>query len=119
MDEKYAIKEQIKNSLIEQGSYTPSLDLLIDTCAEVTVLKSKAFDCAKRKKTTAKEKSRENEFREKPHPAHVIYMDYVEAQRKELNELCLTAKTLSFANGDEVDDLVNDVNKIDRDGEGD
>lgn len=117
MDEKEFEIRRITKALEEHGNYTPALDLLISTCAEVTVLKSKAFKFAKKKTPTVKEKTREGEVREKPHPAHVVFMDYVEAQRKELSELRLTAKTITSTTGDGYDDLEERVTEAGKDGE--
>lgn len=109
MDEKEVVKNKIISALKEQNTYSTALDLLIDTCAEVTVLKTKAYDYAKAKKTTVKEKSREGEVREKQHPAHMSFRDYAETQRKELNELGLTSKSTTIAEDDPVNNLFQKV----------
>ena len=53
------------------------------------------------------------------HPAFKVLFDALEVTRKQLRELGLTLQTLSASDDDEVNDLINEVDKIDRDGEGD
>lgn len=52
------------------------------------------------------------------HPAFKVLFDALEATRKQLRELGLTFQTLSASDDDEVNDLINEVNKIDRDEQG-
>jgi hypothetical protein len=72
----------------------------------------------KRMKSYVKEVSRENNDKLTAHPAFKVLFDALEATRKQLRELGLTFQTLSASDDDEVNDLINEVNKIDRDGEG-
>ena len=52
------------------------------------------------------------------HPAFKVLFDALEATRKQLRELGLTFQTLSASDDDEVNDLINEVNKIGRDEQG-
>ena len=67
-------------------------------------------------KSYVKEVSRENNDKLTAHPAFKVLFDALEATRKQLRELGLTFQTLSAS--DEVNDLINEVNKIDRDEQG-
>lgn len=51
-------------------------------------------------------------------PAFKVLFDALEATRKQLRELGLTFQTLSVSDDDEVNDLINEVSKIDRDEQG-
>ncbi|MEB3372529.1 hypothetical protein SFC43_00450 [Bacteroides sp. CR5/BHMF/2] len=80
-------------------------------------------NCIKRYFKEAYEVIRERSVRENndkltAHPAFKVLFDALEATRKQLRELGLTFQTLSASDDDEVNDLINEVNKIDCDGEG-
>lgn len=115
------IKETIRKAMISQGTYTEDLGLCIDLCAGSFM----AFQIAlndiskKRMKSYVKEVSRENNEKLVAHPSFKVFFDSLEVTRKQLRELGLTLQTLSASDDDEVNDLINEVTKIDRDGEGD
>ena len=107
------IKEKIRAAMESQGTYTEDLDLCITLCAGSLNDISK-----KRMKSYVKEVSRENNDKLTAHPAFKVLFDALEATRKQLRELGLTFQTLSASDDDEVNDLINEVNKIDRDEQG-
>ena len=88
------IKEKIRAAMESQGTYTEDM------------------------KSYVKEVSRENNDKLTAHPAFKVLFDALEATRKQLRELGLTFQTLSASDDDEVNDLINEVNKIDRDEQG-
>ena len=114
------IKEKIRAAMESQGTYTEDLELCITLCAGSYM----AFQIAlndiskKRMKSYVKEVSRENNDKLTAHPALKVLFDALEATRKQLRELGLTFQTLSASDDDEVNDLINEVNKIDRDEQG-
>lgn len=114
------IKEKIRAAMESQGTYTEDLDLCITLCAGSYM----AFQIAlndiskKRMKSYVKEVSRENNDKLTAHPAFKVLFDALEATRKQLRELGLTFQTLSASDDDEVNDQINEVNKIDRDEQG-
>lgn len=120
MDSLDDIKERIRAAMDSQGTYTEDLELCITLCAGSFM----AFQIAlndisrKRMKSFVKELSREGNEKLVAHPAFKVLFDSLEATRKQLRELGLTLQTLSASDDDEVNDLINEVNKIDRDGEG-
>ena len=113
------IKEKIRNAMESQGTYTEDLDLCITLCAGSYL----AFQIAlndiskKRMKSYVKEVSRENNDKLVAHPAFKVFFDSLEVTRKQLRELGLTFQTLSSSDNDEVNDLINEVNKYDNNGD--
>lgn len=114
------IKEKIRAAMASQGTYTPDLDLCITLCAGSYVAFRIALnDISKKKRSYVTEISREGNKKLVAHPAFKVLFDSLEVTRKQLRELGLTLQTLSASDDDEVNDLINEVDKIDRDGEGD
>ena len=98
-----------------QGTYTSDLDLCITLCAgSYIAFKIALNDIAKKKRSFVTEVSREGNKKLVAHPAFKVLFDALEVTRKQLRELGLSA-----SDDDEVNDLINEVDKIDRDGEGD
>ena len=114
------IKEKIRTAMESQGTYTEDLDLCITLCAGSYMEFQIALNdiSKKRMKSYVKEVSRENNDKLTAHPAFKVLFDALEATRKQLRELGLTFQTLSASDDDEVNDLINEVNKIDRDEQG-
>lgn len=114
------IKEKIRAAMNSQGTYTSDLDLCITLCAgSYIAFKIALNDIAKKKRSFVTEVSREGNKKLVAHPAFKVLFDALEVTRKQLRELGLTLQTLSASDDDEVNDLINEVDKIDRDGEGD
>lgn len=114
------IKEKIRAAMNSQGTYTSNLDLCITLCAgSYIAFKIALNDIAKKKRSFVTEVSREGNKKLVAHPAFKVLFDALEVTRKQLRELGLTLQTLSASDDDEVNDLINEVDKIDRDGEGD
>ena len=114
------IKEKIRAAMNSQGTYTSDLDLCITLCAgSYIAFKIALNDIAKKKRSFVTEVSREGNKKLVAHPAFKVLFDALEVTRKQLRELGLTLQTLSSSDDDEVNDLINEVDKIDRDGEGD
>lgn len=113
------IKENIRTAMDSQGTYTPDLELCIELCAgSYMAFKIALADISKKRiKSFVKELSRENNEKLVAHPAFKVLFDSLEVTRKQLRELGLTFQTLSSSDNDEVNDLINEVEKID-DGEG-
>jgi len=110
------VKENIRNAMESQGTYTPDLDLCITLCAGSYVAFRIALnDIATKKKSYVTEKSREGNKKLVAHPAFKVLFDSLEATRKQLRELGLTLKTLTSTEGDELDELINDVDNAGRD----
>lgn len=107
------IKERISKAMASQGTYTPDFDLCIELCAGVCL----AFRIAlsdisqKRMKTYVKEKTREDNKKRSVHPAFKVLFDASEAARRQLRELGLTPQTHIATEADEVNDLINKVDK--------
>lgn len=118
MSEIDAIKEQIKTAMESQGTYTEDLDLCIYLCAgSYQAFKIALKDIAKRKKAYVEELTREGNKKLVAHPSFKILFDSLEVTRKALGELGLTLKTLAASDGDEVEELINEVEKAGKDGE--
>ena len=100
------IKEKIRAAMNSQGTYTSAFKIALN-------------DIAKKKRSFVTEVSREGNKKLVAHPAFKVLFDALEVTRKQLRELGLTLQTLSASDDDEVNDLINEVDKIDRDGEGD
>ena len=114
------IKEKIRAAMESQGTYTEDLDLCITLCAgSYMAFQISLNDISKKRmKSYVKEVSRENNDKLTAHPAFKVLFDALEATRKQLRELGLTFQALSASDDDEVNDLINEVNKIDRDEQG-
>lgn len=114
------IKEKIRTAMESQGTYTEDLELCITLCAGsfMAFLIALGDISKKRMHSYVKEKSREGNEKLTGHPSFKILLDALEVTRKQLRELGLTLQTLSASDSDEVNDLINEVDKIDRDGEG-
>lgn len=103
------IVTQIRKALQSEGVYSKTMDLAIESCAQVHYLKNLAFDEIKGRKPTVSEMTREGAKRLKAHPAYAVFQDLTELGRKMLIELCMTARTTTTAADDDVDDLTRKV----------
>lgn len=109
-----AIEEQIRSAMETQGTYTPELDLCISLCAASYVAFKVAFnDISKQKKAYVIEITRENNKKLVAHPSFKVLFDALEATRKQLRELGLTLQTLTASDDDEVNDLIDEVERED------
>lgn len=119
MSKLYEKEKLIRDAMISQGVYSPDLELFISKFAAV-LLKSDIADNSvlKLKKSYLKEISREGNEKQVAHPAFKVASDSDSMTLAYFREACLTPKTLSTSDKDEVDELINDVNKIDRDEQG-
>lgn len=113
-----AIKEQIKTAMESQGTYSEDLDICIDLCAGAYQAFNIALrDISKLKKAYVEEITRENNKKLAAHPSFKTLFDSLEATRRALGELGLTLKTLAASDDDEVNELIEDVEKAGKDGE--
>ena len=112
-------KELIRSVMRSQGTYTEDLELSILGCAG-SLRKHLILinDISKLKKSFVIELSREGNKSYKIHPTMSEFSKSSEDLRKSLADVGLTLRTLYASKGDEVNDLINEVNKVDRDGEG-
>jgi len=110
-------KNRIRNAMISQGTYISDLDLCIELCAGSYMAFRIALNdiSKKRMKSFVEEKTREDNKKLVAHPAFKVLFDALEVTRKQLRELGLTLQTLSASDDDEVSDLIDEVEKIDRD----
>lgn len=107
-----AIEERIRTAMKAQETYTPDLDLCISLCAGAYVAFRIALnDIIKQKKAYVTEVSREGNKKLVAHPSFKILFDALEATRKQLRELGLTLQTLTLSDDDEVNKLINDVER--------
>lgn len=112
-------KKNIKKVLVDAKMYSSVLDIAIEDLAQVSYLKTKAFndateyeyhgdDPVNRSKEVGSilmEVSREGAVRYKVNPAYNIYLDLVRESQRILDGLCMTAKSSNLAQGDEFDEL--------------
>lgn len=113
MDTKENIKDKIRDALSRQGSYSESLEILIDSAAETCYLKSMAFRDAKKAKSSFYEEiTREGNTRLVMHPAVKAYNMYKASLNKDLRDLGLTLSALSVADDDELETLIDDVESV-------
>lgn len=113
METTAAIKTKIRKALKSQGTYTKDLE----TCIGMTAGSYYAFILAQRDIERLEccfciEYSREGKERLVPHPAFKVLKDSQEMTRKSLKELGLTLSTLITDDGDEFDDLMDQVNAV-------
>lgn len=110
-------KELIRSAMRSQGSYSEDLELSILGCAG-SLRKHLILinDITKLKKSFVIEKSREGNKSYKIHPAFSEFTKSSDDLRKSLADVGLTLRTLYAAKGDDVDDLINEVNKAGEDG---
>lgn len=99
----------VKSKLIEVlkilGCYSPAFDTLITSCAQLTVLRDRVFDKAFSTSPLVEEVSRENDKRKKSNPVYELYIKYSNELRNVLNELTLSVKSSTIAQGDALDEL--------------
>ena len=118
MSEIDAIKEQIKTAMVSQGTYSEDLDLCIYLCAgSYQAFRISLKDIAKRKKAYVEELTREGNKKLVAHPSFDVLFKSLEVTRKALCELKLTLKTLSSLEDDDVNELIDEVEKASEDGE--
>ena len=120
------IARAVQKILNDEGLYSPALDMAIEDYAQVTVLKAIAFEDATKgfeiktekdasedagNRSVVFEYSREGDRRYKVNPAYSIYIDLVQQSQKILDALCMTAKSMGSAGGDEFDKLGKAIEK--------
>lgn len=106
------VKQRIYKAMKSQNTYSDDLDMAINTCAGAYISTCLAMsDILKLKKTYTIEKTREGNKKYVAHPAFSVFSKSSEDLRKYLRELGLTLQTLSSNEDDEVNDLINEVNK--------
>ena len=107
-----SLKNKIRKALRQQGNYSKDMESAIYLAAgnlfayELADLES--LECS-----YVSEISREGNERLVPHPAFKTFKDASESVRRSLRELQLTLATLEgTTEGDELDELVSAVNKV-------
>lgn len=118
MSKLHEKEKLIRDAMISQGVYTPDLELFISKFATV-LLKGDIADNSvlKLKKSYIKEISREGNEKQVAHPAFKVSADSDNTALAYFRESCLTPKTLSASDKDEVNDLIDAVNGAGSDGE--
>lgn len=113
------IKQRIISAMESQGTYTADLSMCIDLCAGAFLaFKIALRDISKKNiKSFVKEKSREDNAKISAHPVFKVFYDSLEVARKQLRELGLTFQTLTSGEDDEVNEVINKVNKAGEDAE--
>jgi polyhydroxyalkanoate synthesis regulator phasin len=106
------IAAQIRKVLQAEGVYSKTMELAIESCAQVYYLKNRVFDKIKDRQPTVSEKTREGDKRVKAHPAFAIFQELTEQGRKMLVELCMTVRTSATAADDDVDALTRKVAEV-------
>lgn len=119
------IRDSVRAVLESEGMYSPAFELLIENLAQTTYLKDIAFEDAtdgfgmnldgSREdvggRSVVFELSREGDRRYKVNPAYSVFMDMVHKCQNMLNELCMTAKSTTSTQDDEIDELKKKVEK--------
>ena len=111
------IKDLIRSAMISQGTYSPDLDLCIEICAgSYLAFKIALTDLSKKSiRSFVKEESREGHKKLTAHPVFKVFFDASESARKQLRELGLTFQTLSASDDDEVNSLMDAVERVGKD----
>lgn len=118
MSDLDSIKNIIRAAMKSQGTYTEDLELTISDCAGSFIAYRIALgDIVKLKKSYLIEKSREGNKKYVMHPAFPALFKSSANLRQSLGSLGLTLQTLSASDKDEVNDLIDAVNKAGGDGE--
>ena len=101
------IIESVREVLDGEGLYSPKLDRTIEDLAQVTYMKSIAYEDATQGdlRSMVSETSREGDKRYKVNPAYSIYLELVRGSQKILDGLCMTAKSANTTQGDDFDEL--------------
>lgn len=104
------IKRIIKSVLEKEGVYSPSLDTLIESCAQLKVLRDAAYQQIVEIGMVVNEPTREGFQRWKPNPAVVQHRESAKELRNVLEELLMTAK--KGDGGDSKDDPLFELNRL-------
>ena len=101
------IIESVREVLDGEGLYSPILDRTIEDLAQVTYMKTIAYEDATQGdlRSMVSETSREGDKRYKVNPAYSIYLELVRESQKILDGLCMTAKSANTTQGDDFDEL--------------
>lgn len=111
MSEITKIEAKIKKALRKQGTYSPSLDMLITTLAETYVLKSKAYEESIHDNPTVEEVSREGNIVRKVNPDYKVFSDLVAKITPLFDRLSMTVPTQTTDEHDPLLDLTEAVTK--------
>lgn len=103
------LKRILKSVLEEQGVYNPSLDTLIESCAQLKVLRDAAYQQIVEIGLVVNEPTREGFDRWKPNPAVVQHRESAKELRNVLDELLMTAKR-----GESNDTKYDPLSELDR-----
>lgn len=95
------IAEQLK----VMGVWSPAFSTLVESCAQLSHIRDKAFVELESNGLVIEELSREGESRKKSNPAYAIYIETQKELRAVLIELSMTVKSSKFSEGDELDKL--------------
>lgn len=115
MSELNKIEAKIKKVLKKQGTYSPSLDLLITTLAETYLLKLKAYKYAIDEGSSITELSREGNPTRKVNPDYRVFSDLVAKITPLFDRLSMTVPTQTTDENDPLGDLTDAVTKARKD----
>lgn len=105
-------EEAIRDGLRSIGAYSPSVEHLITSCAQLIQIRDKIY---KEIETTApmiQEESREGAVRQKANPIYGMYMDISKELRVTLAELTMTVRSSTISTTDGLADLDNSLSGI-------
>jgi len=103
------IEAKIKKALKKQGTYSPSLDLLITTLAETYLLKMKAYKSSLDGNSSVDEISREGNITRKVNPDYRVFSDLVAKITPLFDRLSMTVPTQTTDENDPLQDLTDAV----------
>lgn len=105
-------ESKISDVLRVVGTYSPAFSILVSSCAQLAMLRDKAFKEAYKSRVVLEETSRENDKRKKANPSYELYLKINAELRNVLVELNMTPHSSSFAEGDALDELNKKLEEI-------
>ena len=113
------IRESVKSVLDSEGLYSPIFDLSIENLAQISFMKSIAFEDATvgfgndlsdseedgGGRSVVFERSREGDRRYKVNPAYTAFIDLERESQRILDSLCMTAKSSNATQADDFEEL--------------